>query len=139
MFKIKEYLHDAGFLSFLRIKNSFLLWGIFIFSGVLFSGCSPTVRLGDFTAASSFNVRNLNYDQLAQKRVKGESCGYIFLLIRFGEWDRRIQRAMDKAIKAGQKAGVGGDLLVNVRIESKPVAFGNCMVVTGDLVKIKSN
>ncbi|WP_180147494.1 hypothetical protein [Desulfoluna butyratoxydans] len=103
---------------------------------------SPQYRLGDFTAASSLNIRNLEYDLSSSVRVAGEDC------YRIGQRpnDARLQRAMDKAIRNGQEQGIEGDLLVNVRIDQlnkyKPGFLSipqkcNCVVVTGNLVKLK--
>jgi hypothetical protein len=106
------------------------------------TGC--TQRLGQFTAASTQNVRNLNYD-IADKtkvRAEGDSCINTVIIIPIGHNDDRIQRAMDDAIKNGQAKGLDGDLLVNARIDWThwyiPLLFGqNCVNVQGDLVKLK--
>jgi hypothetical protein len=49
---------------------------------------------------------------------------------------------MDEAIHNGQKLGVDGDLLVNVRIDQgwwTILVYGqDCIQVEGDLVKIKA-
>lgn len=110
-------------------------------------GCAvqtPEYRLGQFTAASSFNVRNLNYDSTSATRVKGEDCHQV------GQQpnDSRLQRAMDQAIQNGQDEGITGDLLVNVRIDQvqkrKPGNFlgfpaqHNCIVVEGELVALQA-
>ncbi len=99
--------------------------------------------MGQFTAASSMNVRNLDYsiqDQTAAK-TKGDSCIHYFLVIPVGSHDDRIQRAMDKAIENGRSRGLDGDLLVNVRIDISQWTAGiygqNCVNVEGDLVSIK--
>lgn len=112
----------------------------------LLVGCAvqtPEYRLGQFTAASSFNVRNLDYDSTSATRVEGEDCYQV------GQQpnDSRLQRAMDRAIKNGQDQGVTGDLLVNVRIDqvqkNKPGSFfgfptaHNCIEVEGELVTIR--
>lgn len=106
------------------------------------SGC--TQRLGQFTAASSQNVRNLDYDLSANTKVKaeGESCIKTYIIIPVGDHDDRIQRAMDDAIENGHKKGLDGDLLVNVRIDwntwAVPLIYGeNCVTIKGDLVKLK--
>lgn len=106
------------------------------------SGC--TQRLGQFTAASSQNVRNLDYDLETNTKVKaqGESCISTVIIIPVGHSDDRIQRAMDNAIENGHQNGLDGDLLVNVRIDWSswylPFLFGqNCVEVSGDLVKLK--
>jgi len=111
------------------------------------NGCSPkqpSYRLGEFTVASSNNVRNLNYSIIDKTKAstRGEDC----FLMGLKANDSRIQRAMDDAIKNGQNKGLDGDLLVNVRIDqefiSKNTGFlgmpqmYNCIIVTGDLVKI---
>jgi len=108
---------------------------------ILITGCST--RLGQFTAASTMNVRNLDYsieDQTAA-RTSGESCIHIFLaIIPIGDFDDRIQRAMDNAIQNGRNRGLDGDLLVNTRIEVNAwtaLIYGqNCVSVEGDLVSI---
>lgn len=109
---------------------------------LLFSGCQQ--RLGQFTAASSQNVRNLDYDLSTTTKVKaeGESCIKTYVIIPVGNQDDRIQRAMDNAIENGHKKGLDGDLLVNVRIDWDswviPFIYGeNCVTVKGDLVKLK--
>lgn len=109
-------------------------------------GCTtqtPEYRLGQFTAASSFNVRNLNYDSTTATRVRGEDC------FQVGQQpnDSRLQRAMDQAIQNGQDKGITGDLLVNVRIDqvrkNKPGNFfglpapHNCIEVEGELVTLR--
>lgn len=116
---------------------------------VLLAGCGaryPSYRLGQFTVASSNNVRNLSYsiDDKTKATTTGEDC---YLIESGNPNDARLQRAMDAAIKAGQDAGVDGDMLVNVRIDQKVVdrpgkLLGifpdtyDCLIVTGDLVKI---
>jgi hypothetical protein len=112
----------------------------------LLVGCAvqaPEYRLGQFTAASSFNVRNLDYDSTSATRVEGEDCHQV------GQQpnDSRLQRAMDQAIQNGQEQGVTGDLLVNVRIDqvqkNKPGNFfgfpvaHNCIEVEGELVTLR--
>ena len=112
-------------------------------------------RLGQFTAASSFNVRNLNYekDENTVSFTKGKVCYKVHLhnlMYIEGPRDNLLQRAMDDAIRNGQKNGIDGDLLVNVRIERKTEykekgGIGifkikeryECTIVEGDLVKIK--
>lgn len=118
---------------------------VVLFVVILMGGCavqSPEYRLGQFTAASSFNVRKLDYDSTTATRVRGEDCH------RVGHQpnDSRLQRAMDSAIKDGQDKGVDGDLLINVRIDqvhkNKPGSFFglpepyNCIEVEGDLVRL---
>ncbi len=114
----------------MKIRKLILL----LLISIVFVGCSP-YRLGDFTVASSFNVRNLNYSEPAKKRVKGKSCITSFIFT-FGSQDDRLRRAMDDAIETGQKKGIDGDLLVNVRIEVTNPPFRNCVVVIGNLVKV---
>ena len=117
-----------------------------VIAGSFLGGCAvkmPEYRLGQFTAASSFNVRNLDYDSTSATRVIGEDCHQVGHLPN----DSRLQRAMDQAIQNGQDQGVTGDLLVNVRIDqvqkNKPGNFlglsapHNCIVVEGELVKLK--
>lgn len=110
-------------------------------------------RLGQFTAASSFNVRNLEYETETNtvSYTTGKACyqvNLINLAYISGPKDNLLQRAMDEAIRNGQETGIDGDLLVNTRIERKTEykEKGNifktkeryeCVVVKGDLVKIK--
>lgn len=117
---------------------------VMLISLAVLSGCAtqklPETRLGQFTAASSFNVRNLSYDTSTSIRVLGEDC------YAYGEIpnDSRLQRAMDTAIRNGQEKGVNGDLLVNVRIDEYNKINGvfifkkmyRCIKVEGDLVTI---
>jgi len=113
-----------------------------IIIAIIISGCATKVRYGDFTVASSNNVRNLNYSSEEGTKVstKGETCIKNILGISLGDKDARIQRAMDAAIKNGHNSGIDGDLLVNVRIENIANSFVfygyDCVVVSGDLVKI---
>ena len=112
----------------------------------LLVGCAaqtPEYRLGQFTAASSFNVRNLDYDSTTATRVQGEDCHQVGRPPN----DSRLQRAMDDAIQNGQDKGITGDLLVNVRIDqvqkNKPGNFfglpaaHNCIEVEGELVTLR--
>lgn len=123
---------------------------------VVLSGCAtpPDIneRLGQFTAASSFDIRNLSYEKSHQTTtfVEGKACYQVNpynLMYMEGPTDNLIQRAMDNAIRNGQKNGVDGDLLVNARIEKKTEhrnksAFVKerfeCIFVSGDLVRIKA-
>ncbi len=105
------------------------------------SGC--TQRLGQFTAASTQNVRNLSYNIEDNTKVKafGDSCITTVIIFPIGNKDDRIQRAMDNSIKNGHSKGLDGDLLVNVRIDRRdwyiPLLVGqDCIEVEGDLVKI---
>ena len=113
---------------------------VLLASVTLLSGCAT--RLGQFTAASSQNVRNLDYssDKNSKKKVIGKSCATRVLFFPIGPQDDLIQRAMDSAISNGQAAGLDGDLLVNVRMDLKPwtavIAGQNCVVVEGDLVTL---
>ena len=109
---------------------------------ILFSGCATS--LGQFTALSSNNVRNLNYslNNNTKTRVVGEGCAKRFMGIPISQQDELLQRATDNAIHNGQNQDVDGDLLVNVRVsvDSTNVLFYSsfCYEVKGDLVKIKS-
>lgn len=111
-----------------------------IASAVLITGCST--RLGNFTAASTQNVRNLNYSigDSSKQKVEGNSCIHSVFFLPMGHSDDRLQRAMDDAISNGQKEGLDGDLLVNVRINHNAwsaIIYGqDCVIVEGDLVKI---
>ena len=109
---------------------------------ILFSGCATS--LGQFTALSSNNIRNLNYSIEDNTKVKiyGEACAKRFIGIPISQQDELLQRATDNAIHNGQNQDVDGDLLVNVRVsvDSTNVLFYSsfCYEVKGDLVKIKS-
>ena len=111
-----------------------------VITSLLLSGCST--RLGQFTAASSQNVRNLNYSigNKTKAEVEGDTCIHTILLLPVGYTSDRLQRAMDDAIKNGHDKGVDGDLLVNVRIDHSnwsAVIYGqDCVSVSGDLVKL---
>ncbi|MBV2129226.1 hypothetical protein [Arsukibacterium indicum] len=111
-------------------------------------------RLGQFTAASSFNVRNLEYEKSTNtvSFTTGKSCylvNMVTLAYISGPKDNLLQRAMDDAIRNGQQSGIDGDLLVNTRIERKTEYKEKgegffkvreryeCVFVEGDLVKIK--
>jgi hypothetical protein len=128
-------------MAFLMLKTlSKTLLAISCFAIV---GCTTTNRLGQFTAASSNNVRNLQYDLSGKTKVrtKGETCVKSVFGFTWGRTADRLQIAMDEAIKTGQDKGIDGDLLVNVRIENEAFSLGfyssNCVTVAGDLVKIK--
>ena len=114
--------------------------------------------MGQFTAASSFNIRGLRYETASGTKTltEGRSC----YDIGSSSPDGRLQEAMDHAIREGQKKGIDGDLLVNVRIKrqvehkvetteksswgglvddgktEQNVDHQECWIVTGDLVKI---
>lgn len=126
------------------MRRQLMLWGILVSCVVVWSGCST--RLGQFTAASSQNVRNLDYssDNNTKRHVKGSTClRFVFPIpFLFGHSDDRLQRAMDEAIRSGQNLGVDGDLLVNVRIDQGMVNlfvyYQDCVQIEGDLVKIKT-
>lgn len=105
------------------------------------TGCSQS--LGQFTVASSNNVRNLDYsiEDKTKASTQGESCARNVLgIIPISQQDDLLQRAMDDAIANGQKNGVDGDILANVRItyDSTTLIIYNdlCYTVKGDLVKI---
>lgn len=108
---------------------------------MLLSACS--VRMGQFTAASTHNVRGLDYsiDSGTVTKTEGETCIHTVIIFPIGKFDDRIQRAMDNAINNGRSSGIDGDLLVNVRIEMNkwylPLIYGrDCMRVEGDLVHL---
>ena len=105
------------------------------------TGCSQS--LGQFTVASSNNVRNLNYsiENKTKASAKGEACARnILWFIPLNQQDDLLQRAMDNAISNGQQNGVDGDMLANVRIiyDTTGLIIYNdiCYTVKGDLVKI---
>ena len=125
----------------MNISKKFLSGALASILILSLSGCSQ--RLGQFTAASTQNVRNLNYNLVDNTKVKteGDSCISTVIIFPIGNQDDRIQRAMDDAIKNGHTKGLDGDLLVNARIDLTawyiPLLFGqNCVTVEGDLVKI---
>lgn len=112
-------------------------------------------NLGQFTAATSYNVRGLNYEasDRTKMRTEGESC----YPLGTAKQDGRLQEAMDRAIRNGQDHGIDGDLLVNVRIkhvvrhrekvvierspfeqkeDKSTVQAEECWIVAGDLVRI---
>lgn len=108
---------------------------------LLLSACS--VRLGQFTAASTMNVRNLDYsiENTTATKTEGETCIHTVFIFPIGNHGDRIQRAMDNAIQSGRDSGIDGDLLVNARIDMKswyiPLIYGqNCMKVQGDLIHL---
>ncbi|GLR63385.1 hypothetical protein [Marinospirillum insulare] len=109
---------------------------------LVFAGCSTNARLGQFTAASSMNVRNMDYsiENQTEAHVKGESCFQTITFFTLGNTDDRLQRAMDDAIQKGRKNVSSGDLLVNVRINMSsfnvPFYHKNCYEVEGDLVSL---
>lgn len=111
---------------------------------LVLAGCSTNARLGQFTAASSMNIRNLDYsiENQTEAHVKGESCFKTITFFTLGNTDDRLQRAMDDAIQKGRKDITSGDLLVNVRISmssfNAPFYHKNCYEVEGDLVSIDS-
>ena len=105
------------------------------------TGCSQS--LGQFTVASSNNVRNLNYsvENKTKASAEGEACARNILgLIPLNQQDDLLQRAMDNAISNGQQNGVDGDMLANVRIVYNTTGLiiynDICYTVKGDLVKI---
>ena len=122
------------------MKRRILVLSVGILGVTLLSGCST--KLGNFTAASTQNVRNLDYsiENKTKQNVKGESCIHQVLFVPVGHSDDRIQRAMDSAISVGQNKGLDGDLLVNVRINHRVWSVGlygqDCIEVEGDLVAL---
>lgn len=117
-------------------------WCLIGLSSLLFVGCSANYRMGQFTAASSNNVRNLNYEIATKTKVRteGQTCIQNVMGFSWGDRDDRIQRAMDAAIQKGQDNAIDGDLLVNVRIEQEITSYvfygTDCMKVAGDLVQL---
>lgn len=111
---------------------------------LVFAGCSTNARLGQFTAASSMNVRNMDYniENQTEAHVKGESCFQTITFFTLGNTDDRLQRAMDDAIQKGRENVSSGDLLVNVRINMSsfnvPFYHKNCYEVEGDLISLES-
>ena len=140
----------------MKIKNiSLAVLGLITLGGCAQMPPDTDERLGQFTAASSFNVRNLEYRKSnnTSSYTKGKSCYEVNLYTLAyvsGPKDNLMQRAMDDAIRNGQENGIDGDLLVNARIERKTEYQKSgqifvlkkrfeCVVVEGDLVKIETN
>jgi len=120
------------------MKKSVIALGL----GALFlmTGCAQ--RLGEFTVTSTQNVANLKTTPATpNNHVRGESCIHYVLFLPFGNFQNRIQEATDNAIMNGRKAGIDGDLLLNTRIYVRnwsALVYGqNCVIVEGDLVKVK--
>ena len=107
------------------------------------SGCTSKVGLGHFTAASTHNVRNLNYDAQDNTKIltSGEACIRTILFFKFGAKENRQEIAMNNAIRNGQNNKVDGDMLVNVQITEEtstyPFYHSDCIKVEGDLVRLK--
>ena len=103
-----------------------------------FTGCQHS--LGQFTVASTHQVRNMNYTTENKVEVYGSACARNIFGLDINQQDDLLQRAMDDAISNGQDKGIDGDLLVNVRITYEPTTFliynDLCYTVKGDLVKI---
>lgn len=117
-----------------------VLLGLLTGSVILFSGC--THRMGQFTAASSKHVQNLNYNSDTKTAVEGEECNHIYIIIPVGKSDDMIQRAMDNTIDEANKRGIKGSLLVDTRIDFSswyiPYIYGKtCVKVKGDLVQLQ--
>ena len=108
---------------------------------LLMTGCSQ--RLGEFTVASTKNVANLKTTEAtADKHTEGETCIHTVIIFPFGNFQNRIQEAMDDAIENAKEKGIEGDLLLNARIYRSswyiPFIYGqDCIKVEGDLVKVK--
>jgi hypothetical protein len=111
--------------------------------GMALGFTSCVMSVGDFTVASSNNVRNLNYSAEDKTKIKteGYACARKIFFFSINQQDNLLKRAMDDTIENGQKKGVDGDLLVNVRITFETTTFiiynDHCFVVKGDLIKIK--
>jgi hypothetical protein len=138
-----------------NLKNTIIIIPLIsVLAGCVQFPPDTNVRLGQFTAASTFNVRHLEYEKEKNTVTysKGKVCyqvNLINLAYISGPQDNLLQRAMDDAIRNGQKAGIDGDLLINARIERKTEYKEKgeyfktkeryeCVVVEGDLVKIKA-
>ena len=120
------------------MKKSLLALGVGAL--LLMTGCSQ--RMGEFTVASTQNVSDLKTTPpTPDTHVEGESCIHYITFIPVGNFQNRIQEAMDDAIMNGKKKGINGDLLLNARIYHKHwwlLLYGqDCWVVEGDLVKVK--
>jgi len=120
----------------------FSLYLLVISIAISFSGCATS--LGQFTVASSHNVRHLDYTANEKVATTGSACARNIFGIPISQQDDLLQRAMDDAIANGESSVFGkevdGDLLVNVRITYEPTTFliynDMCYSVKGDLVKI---
>jgi len=115
--------------------------GASIASLMLFSGCAS--RLGNLTVASTNNIDGLHVNVTKKDRTVGESCNRAFLFIPWGDFQNRLQIAIDNAIDNGHKKGIRGDALVNAKINVKSFSlliYGqNCLEVEGDLVPLAKN
>jgi len=121
------------------MKKSLIALGL----GALFlmTGCSQ--RMGEFTVASTQNVSNLKTTETTPNtHVEGKSCIHYITFIPVGNFQNRIQEAMDNAIMNGKKKGINGDVLLNTRIYHRSwwaILYGqDCWIVEGDLVKVKN-
>ncbi len=119
--------------------KKFLLFNVTLV--LVFSGCSS--HLGQFTALSSFDIRNLKYSKENNTKVRtvGEACARRIFGLPISQQDDLLQRATNNAIKNGQDQGVDGDLLVNVRISKSSINFlfysSFCYEIEADLVKVE--
>lgn len=123
--------------------NRYMRVATILIAVVMLASCAYN-PLGDFTVASTNNVRNLHYDipDVRDANVTGTKSSIFFLGIKLTSDQNMIEKAMDEAIEKGRKDGIDGDLLVNVRIETKSWAFLGIFFtkyrVKGDLVKLKT-
>ncbi len=128
----------------MKIWGNIKIWQkmLVVAFGALAAGCTTNSLSGQFTAVSSFNVRNLKYDIATDTttQTRGESCWSYVLGININKTDIRLQRAIDIAIRKGQAQGIDGDLLTNVRVYNEVSSYlvysSDCIIVEGDLVKI---
>ncbi|EAS40428.1 hypothetical protein C9J48_00340 [Photobacterium profundum] len=103
------------------MKISFILPSLMILSGCTSLPPDTNERLGQFTAASSYNIRNLEYEKSegTASHVEGKVCYKVnlyTLAYMEGPKDNLLQRAMDNAIRNGQDNGLEGDLLASLLI-----------------------
>ena len=110
-----------------------MLKKIALVCAITLSMSSCVHNLGQFTTASSMNVRNLEYSPTNSASVRGKSCLYFFV----GQHSGRLQAAMDDAIRNGRAKGLDGDILMDVRMNITVYPFVNCVSVTGTLVQLK--
>ena len=108
-----------------------------------FTGCQHS--LGQFTVASTHQVRNMNYTTENKVEVSGSACARNILGLPINQQDDLLQRAVDNAIQDGQSSIFGkevdGDMLVNIRLYSDTTTFliynDSCYLLEAYLVKME--
>lgn len=108
-----------------------------------FTGCQHS--LGQFTVASTHQVRNMNYTTENKVEVYGSACARNIFGLDINQQDDLLQRAVDDAIKDGQSSIFGkevdGDMLVNIRLYADSTTLliynDHCYSVDAYLVKME--